>query len=281
MGLILDILCGLFGNNNDVNSKLTNETIKFFETAAIYSGEAHKFDYGSKIVAHGKGVAILENGDTFSGEFCYGKPKKGKYTFANGSYCDVKYSSYGDAKYSKPYGWRQAEVKEKITKDKDVYLGEVKDGKPNGIGLMKYDNTQWYNFFSKTDTYEGGFKNGLRHGVGKYIFDSGRSDVCVYIDGKEICKLEDIFVKDSHSQVEENDEKEEDDYFTKQAIESNKSHIGWLINEGRYEDAKRYLRDLDSDESIRVWEGSYSTTLSAEDWERELNERMKEEKETD
>ena len=61
------------------------------------------------------------------------------------------------------YGWFENSNDTKSWK----YEGEIKNGKPNGTGVLKYGSS----------TYSGKLKNGLRHGQGIYKFKSGRKKV--------------------------------------------------------------------------------------------------------
>lgn len=51
-----------------------------------------------------------------------------------------------------------------ITTSDYTYIGEVKNGEPNGIGLMKHGNNE---------SYYGYFANGDRHGKGRYCYANG------------------------------------------------------------------------------------------------------------
>lgn len=48
--------------------------------------------------------------------------------------------------------------------DYDYYRGEIRNGEPNGRGLLVYKNR---------DRYEGQFRNGMPDGVGMFLFTSG------------------------------------------------------------------------------------------------------------
>ena len=86
----------------------------------------------------------------------------------------------------------------------DVYKGEFKNLKMEGIGVYNFKETghvyrgQWKNDqrhgFGHTTLldgayYYGEYKDGKRNGMGTYVFENGFGDVAYYIDGKEIKKL--------------------------------------------------------------------------------------------
>ena len=68
------------------------------------------------------------------------------------------------------YGWYKKSDDKKDWK----YSGEIKNGKPNGTGIM----------LSPFGRYEGEVKNGLLHGQGTYSFKSGRKRVGEFRKGK-------------------------------------------------------------------------------------------------
>ncbi len=57
-----------------------------------------------------------------------------------------------------------------------IYTGEFKDGKPDGKGLMKYDD---YSF-------DGSFKNGLEDGRGVITYKNGKKENAFYNKGTRI-----------------------------------------------------------------------------------------------
>lgn len=61
-----------------------------------------------------------------------------------------------------------------------VYTGEVKNGKPNGKGTMKYN---------KNKTYQGSWVNGKRSGYGKYVHKT-------YIDNKQDAEEHGAYIKE-------------------------------------------------------------------------------------
>jgi hypothetical protein len=54
-----------------------------------------------------------------------------------------------------------------------IYSGQFKNGKPEGKGVMKYDDY----------TYEGNFKNGVEDGSGVITYKNGRKEQVVYANG--------------------------------------------------------------------------------------------------
>ena len=54
------------------------------------------------------------------------------------------------------------------------YIGEIKNGKPNGIGVLS----------STFGKYSGELKNGMKHGQGTYTYKSGRKRVGEFRKGK-------------------------------------------------------------------------------------------------
>jgi MORN repeat len=72
--------------------------------------------------------------------------------------------------------------------DQGLYTGQICNDKPNGKGLMKYEDGrvydgewcdgQWHGFgqstFSNGDSYEGHYEYDQRHGVGTYRWQDGR-----------------------------------------------------------------------------------------------------------
>ena len=54
------------------------------------------------------------------------------------------------------------------------YIGEIKNGKPNGTGVLS----------SNSGKYSGELKNGMQHGQGTYTYKSGRKRVGEFRKGK-------------------------------------------------------------------------------------------------
>jgi len=68
------------------------------------------------------------------------------------------------------YGWFENGNDKKDWK----YIGEIKNGKPNGIGVLS----------STFGKYSGELKNGMQHGKGTYTYKSGRKRVGEFRKGK-------------------------------------------------------------------------------------------------
>lgn len=156
--------------------------VKILGKDAVYTGEISSKDFNP----HGFGTAVFSNGDAFKGFFKKGDPTYGTYTFSNGSYCKVEYSynfskSYFYTRYVKGSGdYRNARYNKKEEVSNGYYLGEMINGVRSGIGKFVWDSG---------DSYEGGWLNGKRHGVGKYTWSDGDYDIKVYDAGKEVCVL--------------------------------------------------------------------------------------------
>ena len=69
------------------------------------------------------------------------------------------------------FGWFESGNEKKDSK----YIGEIKNGKPNGIGVLS----------STFGKYSGELKNGIQHGQGTYTYKSGRKEVGEFRKGKE------------------------------------------------------------------------------------------------
>ena len=72
-----------------------------------------------------------------------GNSHKGETLYAWGECCDWVWKGFGDKETH------------------SVYKGQVKDGKPEGIGILIYKDGR---------KYEGNWKNGIWNGRGKYTF---------------------------------------------------------------------------------------------------------------
>jgi len=68
------------------------------------------------------------------------------------------------------YGW----FKNGDDKKDWIYVGEIKNGKPNGTGVLS----------STSGKYSGEVKNGIQHGQGTYTYKSGRKRVGEFRKGK-------------------------------------------------------------------------------------------------
>ncbi|XP_076546518.1 radial spoke head 1 homolog isoform X1 [Osmia lignaria lignaria] len=112
----------------------------------LYEGERNE-----KGDRHGRGKALLPNGDMYEGQYCKGlRHGPGLYVFKNGARYDGQYRQgvkYGQGTFWYPDGTR--------------YEGEWKRDTKYGFGVYYYVNG---------DVYEGSWKKDLRHGMGSYLY---------------------------------------------------------------------------------------------------------------
>ena len=156
----------------------SDHNITFWGKKAKYSGDFSWKYYGP----HGYGTAIMEDGDIFKGHFSKGHPTSGTYTFSNGSYVHITFSyalfshkSDYTVYFNEPAGYRKPRQQEKRVYDNGYYIGEMRNGKRHGIGTYKWDSGA---------SYTGGWKEGEKHGVGRYVYDDGDVDIDMYLNGK-------------------------------------------------------------------------------------------------
>jgi len=126
-----------------------------------YEGERNYDDQ-----RHGKGKAILPNGDKYEGEYYNGKRHgKGVYSMKSGE----KY--IGNYKCSEKYGYGEF-----YYIDGSVYKGNWLNNMKNGNGAYIYANG---------DIYEGEWVDSKRHGNGKYHYKlTGSTLEGTWKDGK-------------------------------------------------------------------------------------------------
>ena len=126
-----------------------------------YEGDRNEADE-----RHGRGKAVLPNGDTYEGEYQHGmRHGKGTYRFKNGA----RYN--GDYVKNKKQG-----LGEFIYPDGSKYEGNWQDDLRNGHGKYSYVNS---------DTYEGEWNNHVRHGQGVYTYQqTGSQYIGTWKDGK-------------------------------------------------------------------------------------------------
>jgi len=153
---------------------------------------------------NGNGKLTLTNGDYYIGRFKNGKfHGKGKYAFKDGRQREGEFvdgrlveEAYVESKPSHSATFNEGSVSantnfSNITKDctnqychnelgifnygdGTRYLGEFKDGIPNGIGRCE---------FSNGDLYEGEWKRHAPHGKGVLTFVSGRKHAAIWDQG--------------------------------------------------------------------------------------------------
>ncbi len=122
-----------------------------------YKYEGERNAHGER---HGKGRAVLPNGDTYEGYYNNGiRHGKGKYTFNTQN----KATYYGEYQYNQKNGRGTFRYP-----DDSKYEGQWKDDKRHGFGIYFYGNG---------DVYEGEWVNDQRHGRGTYKY---AADMMVY-----------------------------------------------------------------------------------------------------
>ena len=138
-------------------------------------------------IPHGYGRMTFENGDCYSGNFINGLPERGTYHFSSGTYISVKYnynffkSSYTKTYYGK-FSIRNYKKESKIQGEDGYYLGETKYEKAHGIGAYHFNDGK---------VVEGGFVNGVAHGVVKIKYPNGENEYCIYQKGECVSTIED------------------------------------------------------------------------------------------
>ncbi|CAL7949047.1 unnamed protein product [Xylocopa violacea] len=112
----------------------------------LYEGERNE-----KGDRHGRGKALLPNGDMYVGQYCKGlRHGGGLYVFKIGARYDGEWRQgvkYGQGTFWYPDGTR--------------YEGEWKRDMKYGFGVYYYTNG---------DMYEGSWRKNLRHGMGSYLY---------------------------------------------------------------------------------------------------------------
>lgn len=230
-----------------------DRNISFLGQKAKYSGQ-----YSSKrYEPEGYGTAVMENGDTFKGKFHKGEPLTGRYTYENGSYIDIyyefvwftkmtRYYTHYDAGY---YGYKKRDNRpdQKETYDNGYYVGQMKNGKRDGIGTY---------YWKSGAKYTGGWKNGGKHGVGKYIYSDGDEYWYLYDNdvNKHTLYEPDHSSSSSYSSYsyESNDYDDEPSYSSddddgpSQAIKDAQDRAIAAFNSGDYETADREVRFINN-----------------------------------
>lgn len=116
------------------------------ETIGLYEGDRN--EAGER---HGKGYALLPNGDQYSGDYRNGfRHGHGIYFFKKGHRYDGSWKlglKHGIGKFYYPDG--------------SIYEGEWKSDQRQGYGVYTYPNL---------DRYEGNWYKGKKHGTGNYIY---------------------------------------------------------------------------------------------------------------
>ena len=176
---------GWFENGNDkkdwkyigeIKNGKPNGTGVLSSTSGKYSG---KLKNG---IQHGQGTYTYKSGRKKVGEFRKGKPWNVKSYDKNGKIetewvKGIKLKKVAQEtgvlffkKVNGKFGWFENGNDKKDWK----YIGEIKNGKPNGTGVLS----------STSGKYSGKLKNGMKHGQGTYTYKSGRKRVGEFRKGK-------------------------------------------------------------------------------------------------
>jgi len=176
---------GWFENGNDkkdwkyigeIKNGKPNGTGVLSSTFGKYSGEVKNG------IQHGQGTYTYKSGRKRVGEFRKGKPWNVKSYDKNGKIetewvKGIKLKKVAQEtgvlyfkKVNGKYGW----FKNGDDKKDWIYVGEIKNGKPNGTGVLS----------STSGKYSGEVKNGMKHGQGTYTYKSGRKRVGEFRKGK-------------------------------------------------------------------------------------------------
>jgi hypothetical protein len=141
------------------------------QAGRIYIGD---FKAGKR---DGKGKEILANGDIYQGDF------KDDYWNGKGVYTYSKRGSNGGRSYCGYWkgGKREGKGKE-IFCNGDRYEGDFINDKYEGKGKLIWSG----NRREGKNVYRGGFKKGMKHGVGIYSFSCGVIILCEYYYGRHI-----------------------------------------------------------------------------------------------
>ncbi len=177
---------GWFENGNDkkdwkyigeIKNGKPNGTGVLSSTFGKYSGEVKNG------IKHGQGTYTYKSGRKRVGEFRKGKPWNVKNYDKNGKIeaewvkgIKLKKVAHETGvlyfkKVNGKYGWFKNGNDKKDWK----YIGEIKNGKPNGTGVLS----------STFGKYSGEVKYGMKHGQGTYTYKSGRKKVGEFRKGKE------------------------------------------------------------------------------------------------
>ena len=142
----------------------------------LIGGNAYAQTQLPKCVLFGFGNCIgtlrFSNGDTYTGEFNYGKPNgKGSFAYANGdSYSGTvaEGQRHGSGTYISAAG--------------DKYVGQFNEGKFEGVGTYYF----LANNRSKGDVYVGEFSSNTFNGQGRYTHSNGQVFVGSFANGRKL-----------------------------------------------------------------------------------------------
>jgi len=129
-----------------------------------------------------------------------------------------------------------------------VYTGSFKDGKPEGKGIMKYDDY----------TYDGHFKNGLEDGRGTITYKNGTRENVAYNNGTRIKADEKIAAADWKELQGQYDECKKGNCITgvgTMEFPSGNKYVGSFVNRKRQGKGIFYFANGD------VFEGTFAADL--------------------
>ena len=152
-----------------------------------FNGDVYEGEFKNYYIRHGNGIYTFKNGEKQEGVFKDGiflnKNKEGVKTKVE------KSNEISDKQRSnKTVSGEETLNKNQINyKNGTSYKGDLKNGKPNGKGIMSYFNGDKYTGEFKDgileglgefksangEIYSGEFTNGNRHGIGKIVFLDG------------------------------------------------------------------------------------------------------------
>jgi len=154
------------------------------------------------------------------------------------SFCQCKTGDCNNGTGTYDFGWC-------------VYTGQFKNGKPEGKGVMKYDDY----------TYEGNFKNGVENGNGIITYKDGRKENANYIDGvkqETFAKVDTANWQTLHGQDDECITGNCLTGFGTVLFPSGNKYVGYFVNKKRQGNGVFYFANGDK------YEGSFEKDLRNE-----------------
>lgn len=149
-----------------VSGQFQGEGIMFYADGSRYNGNWYKNK------KHGRGFLVFNDGEVVRGEWADNQylADWGQLAFIGDTSllcdCNDNYCPQGQGKY--------------IFEDGTIYVGEFKDGQPDGNGTVYYTNK---------DRYEGAWKGRTPNGKGVMYFSTGRVIGGFWENGRPIKKL--------------------------------------------------------------------------------------------
>ena len=129
---------------------------------------------------HGFGTYTFGPNSEYAGDIYMGESKNDSWN-GFGTYISAKGFKYvGEWKDDSNHG-----VGTYIWANGDKYVGEFRDNYFHGFGSMYYLAPGQ----NQGDIFHGEYKDGVKNGIGTYIWQNGKGDVSYYIDDKEIKRL--------------------------------------------------------------------------------------------